>query len=81
MLTKSGTKLLDFGLANLKQEVAPANVQLSQLPTANDPLTAQGMIVGALQYMALRVPVAVMCEYLEPKTLMRPSHGVSSVGR
>jgi len=52
MLTKSGTKLLDFGLAKLKQEVAPANVQLSELPTANDPLTAQGMIVGTLQYMA-----------------------------
>ena len=52
MLTKSGTKLLDFGLAKLKQEVAPANVQLSQLPTADDPLTAQGTIVGTLQYMA-----------------------------
>src|SRR6202166_2605569 len=52
MLTKSGTKLLDFGLAKLKQEVAPANVQLSQLPTANDPLTAEGTIVGTLQYMA-----------------------------
>ena len=38
MLTKSGTKLLDFGLAKLKQEVAPANVQLSQLPTANEPI-------------------------------------------
>ena len=52
MLTKSGTKLLDFGLAKLKQEVVPANVQLSQLPTANEPLTAQGTIVGTLQYMA-----------------------------
>src|SRR5258707_4503996 len=52
MLTKSGTKLLYFGLAKLKQEIVPANVQLSQLPTANDPLTAQGMIVGTLQYMA-----------------------------
>jgi serine/threonine protein kinase/Tol biopolymer transport system component len=52
MLTKTGTKLLDFGLAKLKQEVAPANMQLSQLPTANDPLTAQGTIVGTLQYMA-----------------------------
>jgi eukaryotic-like serine/threonine-protein kinase len=52
MLTKSGTKLLDFGLAKLKQEVAPANVQFSQLPTMDDPLTAQGMIVGTLQYMA-----------------------------
>jgi Tol biopolymer transport system component/predicted Ser/Thr protein kinase len=52
MLTKTGTKLLDFGLAKLKQEVAPANVPLSELPTAKDPLTAQGSIVGTLQYMA-----------------------------
>jgi serine/threonine-protein kinase len=52
MLTKTGTKLLDFGLAKLKQEAAPANVPLSELPTANDPLTAQGTIVGTLQYMA-----------------------------
>jgi Tol biopolymer transport system component/predicted Ser/Thr protein kinase len=52
MLTKTGTKLLDFGLAKLKQEVAPANLQLSELPTANDPLTARGTIVGTLQYMA-----------------------------
>jgi len=51
MLTKSGAKLLDFGLAKLKQAVVPANAQLSDLPTANDPLTAQGAIVGTLQYM------------------------------
>src|SRR6202162_3427618 len=52
MLTNTGTKLLDFGLAKLKQEVAPANVPLSELPTAKDPLTAQGSIVGTMQYMA-----------------------------
>src|SRR5712692_10057581 len=52
MLTKTGTKLLDFGLAKLKQEVAPANVPLSELPTVDDPLTAKGIIVGTLQYMA-----------------------------
>ncbi len=52
MLTKTGTKLLDFGLAKLKQEAAPANVSLSELPTAKDPLTAQGTILGTLQYMA-----------------------------
>src|SRR5712691_1859102 len=52
MLTKTGSKLLDFGLAKLKQEVAPANVQLSELPTASDPLTAKGTIVGTMQYMA-----------------------------
>ena len=52
MLTKTGTKLLDFGLAKLKQEATPANVPLSDLPTAIDPLTAQGTILGTLQYMA-----------------------------
>jgi Tol biopolymer transport system component/predicted Ser/Thr protein kinase len=52
MLTKTGTKLLDFGLAKLKREVAPTNVALSELPTAKDPLTAEGAIVGTLQYMA-----------------------------
>ena len=52
MLTKTGTKLLDFGLAKLRQEAAPANVSLSDVPTANDPLTAQGTILGTLQYMA-----------------------------
>jgi eukaryotic-like serine/threonine-protein kinase len=52
MLTKSGTKLLDFGLAKLKPETAPANISLSKLPTAKDNLTAQGTILGTLQYMA-----------------------------
>src|ERR1700686_5933226 len=52
MLTKSGTKLLDFGLAKLRQEAVPANVPLSELSTAKDPLTAQGTILGTLQYMA-----------------------------
>jgi eukaryotic-like serine/threonine-protein kinase len=52
MLTKSGTKLLDFGLAKLKEQFVPANVPLSELPTASDPLTAKGTIVGTLQYMA-----------------------------
>ena len=51
MLTKSGTKLLDFGLAKLTQESAPAT-PLSQLPTMAEPVTSQGMILGTLQYMA-----------------------------
>ena len=52
MLTKAGTKLLDFGFARLKQETAPANISLSKPPTAEDNLTAQGTILGTLQYMA-----------------------------
>jgi len=52
MLTKAGTKLLDFGLAKLKQETAPVNVNLSKLSTAGPAITAQGTILGTLQYMA-----------------------------
>jgi Tol biopolymer transport system component/predicted Ser/Thr protein kinase len=50
MITKSGTKLLDFGLAKLK--ASPPGSPLSQLPTANDTITAQGTILGTLHYMA-----------------------------
>ena len=49
MLTKSGTKLLDFGLAKLTQTYASS--ELSSLPT-NASITAQGTILGTLQYMA-----------------------------
>jgi serine/threonine protein kinase/Tol biopolymer transport system component len=51
ILTKAGTKLLDFGLAKLKQEASPAT-PLSELPTEPDAITAQGAIVGSLLYMA-----------------------------
>lgn len=50
MLTRSGAKLLDFGLAKLKQD-AHAPSALSALPT-NVNLTAEGAILGTLQYMA-----------------------------
>jgi Tol biopolymer transport system component/predicted Ser/Thr protein kinase len=51
MLTKSGTKLLDFGLAKLAQEAAPVT-SVSQLPTLKSAVTAEGTILGTLQYMA-----------------------------
>jgi serine/threonine protein kinase len=50
MLTKSGAKLLDFGLAKLKQEIQQAPT-LSGLPTNAD-VTAKGTILGTMQYMA-----------------------------
>ncbi len=52
MLTKSGAKLLDFGLVKLTQAIDPAANPLSQLPTATHAVTAQGTILGTLQYMA-----------------------------
>lgn len=51
MLTKSGTKLLDFGLAKLAQEAHPAAPE-SQLLTLKDGITSEGSILGTLQYMA-----------------------------
>jgi serine/threonine protein kinase len=50
MLTKSGAKLLDFGLAKLQAAETPTN--LSALPTEQANLTAEGTILGTLQYMA-----------------------------
>jgi eukaryotic-like serine/threonine-protein kinase len=53
MLTKSGVKLLDFGLA---KAIAPASppAALTSLPTAvgGPNLTQEGTIVGTFQYMA-----------------------------
>ena len=51
IVTKAGTKLLDFGLAKLKQPgaVAPG---LSALPTQSAGLTQEGTILGTLQYMS-----------------------------
>src|SRR6202162_3398313 len=51
MLTKSGTKLLDFGLAKLAHEATPVT-PASQLPTMKSAVTAEGTILGTLQYMA-----------------------------
>src|SRR5204863_756937 len=50
MLTKSGAKLLDFGLA--KTGVTPAAVGTSMLPTTPPELTAAGAILGTFQYMS-----------------------------
>ena len=53
MLSKSGAKLLDFGLA--KAAIASASssgVAVSAPPTFTTPITAQGTILGTFQYLA-----------------------------
>jgi hypothetical protein len=50
MLTPAGTKLFDFGLA--KHDTGPAVQALSMLATAPGTATAQGTIIGTVQYMA-----------------------------
>ncbi len=52
MLTKAGSKLLDFGLAKLRATAGPISMSgMSQLAT-RAPETAHGTILGTVQYMA-----------------------------
>ncbi len=48
MLTRSGAKLLDFGLAKLRVDNAPKNVAV----TKTGPVTSEGQILGTLNYMS-----------------------------
>ncbi len=50
MLTKTGVKLLDFGLAKITS--AKPTSEVSQLLTQHHELTGEGVILGTLQYMA-----------------------------
>ncbi|MFI5370489.1 MAG: protein kinase [Candidatus Eisenbacteria bacterium] len=58
MLTRSGAKLMDFGLARATGLAGPAGgsgatvLAMTQSPTMAAPLTAEGTIVGTFQYMA-----------------------------
>ena len=54
MLTKSGVKLLDFGLAKLQAAPSPVSA-VTSMPTAlqeSQPLTTRGTILGTFQYMS-----------------------------
>jgi serine/threonine protein kinase len=55
MLTKAGAKLMDFGLAKAASASHPPASSLTLTmsgPSADQPLTARGMIVGTFQYMS-----------------------------
>jgi serine/threonine protein kinase len=52
MLTKSGTKLLDFGLAKMQGNDAGLVSSVTSLPTERHSLTGEGAILGTFQYMA-----------------------------
>src|SRR6185436_256021 len=52
MLSRSGAKLLDFGLARTASEGGGIISGLTSLPTEVKQLTAEGTILGTFQYMA-----------------------------
>lgn len=52
MLTKLGAKLLDFGLAKFTASDKAPVAGLSALPTESAGLTAEGTMLGTVQYMA-----------------------------
>ncbi|HEX3067365.1 MAG TPA: protein kinase [Thermoanaerobaculia bacterium] len=88
MITSSGVKLLDFGLAKLANpEPAPRD---SNAETIVNPLTAEGMVVGTLVYMSPeqlegrgidhRTDIfALGCILYEMATGQRPFSGSSAV--
>ncbi len=51
MLTKSGSRLLDFGLAKYGEQ-KPDGSASSELETLGRPLTEEGTILGTVQYMS-----------------------------
>jgi serine/threonine protein kinase/Tol biopolymer transport system component len=52
MLTKSGAKLLDFGLAKLRGPAAPITMSSMEGITIATPATVEGTILGTIHYMA-----------------------------
>jgi hypothetical protein len=52
MLTKTGAKLLDFGLARVAEPGGMPGGGLSTFPTQAKPLTEEGSLLGTFQYMA-----------------------------
>ena len=52
MLTTAGAKLLDFGLAKLRQLGTAGAEGFSTATTQDSPLTARGTLLGTLPYMA-----------------------------
>jgi serine/threonine-protein kinase len=51
MLTSTGSKLLDFGLAKLRREADPFAL-LSAVPVVADTISTPGAVLGTLSYMA-----------------------------
>src|SRR6202521_4395972 len=51
MLTKTGAKLMDFGLAK-DLELAPLATALTEMTVEQSKLTGEGTIIGTFQYMA-----------------------------
>ena len=65
MITKSGAKLLDFGLAKLVQPASAPGIDPLAATARHDPLTMKGVVVGTIPYMS---PEQLQGKVLDPRT-------------
>ena len=65
MITKSGAKLLDFGLAKLMEPPSDPAMDPLAATARHDPLTMRGVVVGTVPYMS---PEQLQGKVLDPRT-------------
>jgi len=79
MLTKTGAKLMDFGLAKPLTPIHPPSSQLTRtLSTPDRPLTAEGTIVGTFQYSSNLKGSTKQFEWLQAAATRVPSLSIIS---
>jgi serine/threonine protein kinase len=80
VLTKSGAKLLDFGLARTSTGLGGVSGS-TEMPTEARPLTAAGTVLGTFQYMAPEQLEGAEADGPRRRRIIRNRYNESALGR